>query len=355
MVTMLALPDRYVSAVEKALTQVTRPVLVWLEFQDCAGNSESMLRTSDPTVADFVLDLVSWEYHELIMAGAGKQAEEALERVVREHKGEYIAVVEGAIPTADGGVYCTIGGKTALEIAKHVCTNAAANIAVGACAWDGGIVKSNPNPTGALGLQEAIPGLNVVNLGGCPHNPANTAAVLVHYLTFHEMPALDQYNRPLFAYGNIIHDQCERRAHYDAGRFVESWGDEGHRKGYCLYKMGCKGPEATYNCPTVRWNDGTSWPVKSGHGCIACASNRFWDTKSPFYERLPSVPGFAADIDAGKLGLVLTGGMAAGITLHGIASAGRAQMRPRGEESSGVTEIGRGSGLIEREGPPGKS
>ena len=111
MVTMLALPDRYVSAVEKALTQTTRPVLVWLEFQDCAGNSESMLRTSDPTVADFVLDLLSWEYHELIMAGAGKQAEEALERVVREHKGEYIAVVEGAIPTADGGVYCTIGGQ----------------------------------------------------------------------------------------------------------------------------------------------------------------------------------------------------------------------------------------------------
>src|SRR5271157_1860248 len=118
MVAALALPPRYVGAVMKALTQANRPVLVWLEFQDCAGNSESMLRTSNPTVAEFVLDLFSWEYHELIMAGAGKQAEEALERVVREHKGEYIAVVEGAIPTADGGVYCTIGGKTALEIAK---------------------------------------------------------------------------------------------------------------------------------------------------------------------------------------------------------------------------------------------
>ena len=250
-----------------------------------------MLRSSNPPVAEFVLDLLSWEYHELLMAGAGKQAEDALERVVREHAGEYIAVVEGAIPTADGGVYCTIGGKTALEIAKHVCGNAAANIAVGACAWDGGLVRANPNPTGAVGLQEAVPGLkNLINLGGCPHNPANTAAVLVHYLTFHDLPALDQYNRPLFAYGNIIHDQCERRAHYDAGRFVEEWGDEGHRKGYCLYKMGCKGPEATYNCPTVRWNDGTSWPVKAGHGCIACASHRFWDTKSPFYKRLPSVP-----------------------------------------------------------------
>ena len=111
MVATLALPTRYLSAVEKALSQATRPVLVWLEFQDCAGNSESMLRTSNPTVTEFVLDLLSWEYHELIMAGAGKQAEAALERVVQEHKGEYIAVVEGAIPTADGGVYCTIAAR----------------------------------------------------------------------------------------------------------------------------------------------------------------------------------------------------------------------------------------------------
>ena len=329
MVAALALPPRHVGAVMKALTQANRPVLVWLEFQDCAGNSESMLRTSNPTVADFVLELLSWEYHELIMAGAGKQAEEALERVLREHKGEYIAVVEGAIPTADGGVYCTIAGKTALEIAGHVCTNSAANIAVGACAWDGGLVRANPNPTGAVGLQEAVPGVKVVNLGGCPHNPANTAAVLTHYLTFHEMPALDQYNRPLFAYGDIIHDQCERRAHYDAGRFVEEWGDEGHRKGYCLYKMGCKGPEANYNCPTVRWNGGTSWPVKAGHGCIACASHRFWDTKSPFYKRLPSVPGFGVDVTADEIGWVATGAVAAAMVAQVAGNIVRDRIRPK--------------------------
>lgn len=329
MVETLALPPRYVAQVKKALAQTRRPVLVWLEFQDCAGNSESMLRSSHPPVADIVLELLSWEYHELIMAGAGKQAEDALKRVVREEKGKYIAVVEGAIPTADGGVYCTIAGRTALDIAHEVCTNSAANIAVGACAWDGGLVRSNPNPTGAVGLQEAVPGIQVINLGGCPHNPANTAAVLVHYLTFGKMPALDQYNRPLFAYGRVIHDQCERRAHYDAGRFVEEWDDEGARKGWCLYKMGCKGPEATFNCPTVRWNDGTSWPVKSGHGCIACASYRFWDTKSPFYRRLPNVPGFGVDVKAEEIGWALTGAVAAGVTAHAIASGVRAKIAPQ--------------------------
>ena len=327
MTTILALPPRYVAQVAAALEKARKPVLVWLQFQDCAGNSESILRSSHPSVLEVVLDLFSWEYHELVMAGAGHQAEAALERVVREEKGKFLAVVEGAVPLADDGVYCTVGGRTALDIARHVCPNAAATIAAGACAWDGGLVRAHPNPTGAVGISEAVPEANVINLGGCPQNPANTAAVLVHYLTFGELPAVDQYNRPLFAYGRIIHDQCERRAHYDAGRYVQEWGDEGHRKGWCLYKMGCKGPEATFNCPSVRWNDGTSWPVKAGHGCLACASHRFWDVRSPFYERLPQVPGFGADVTAGQIGMGVTAAVAGATIVHGIASAIRDRMR----------------------------
>jgi hydrogenase small subunit len=157
----------------------------------------------------------------------------------------------------------------------------------------------------------------------------------------------------LFAYGHIIHDQCERRANFDAGRFVEHWDDEGARRGYCLYKMGCKGPQATFNCPVVRWNDETSWPVMSGHGCAACASHRFWDTALPLYRRLPNVPGFGVDVTAGQIGGWLTAGVAGALTLHGIASVARAQMRPRGEEPrGGPTQIARPRGLEEREGPP---
>jgi hydrogenase small subunit len=337
-VSTLALPPRYVAQVASALGKAKKPVLVWLQFQDCAGNSESILRSSHPSVLEVVLDLLSWEYHELVMAGAGHQAEAALERVVREEKGKFLAVVEGAIPLADGGVYCTVGGRTAVDIARHVCSNAAATIAAGACAWDGGLVAASPNPTGAVGIEEAVPAANVINLGGCPQNPANTAAVLVHYLTFGQLPATDQYHRPLFAYGRIIHDQCERRAHYDAGRFVQEWGDEGHRRGWCLYKMGCKGPEATFNCPSVRWNDGTSWPVKAGHGCLACASHRFWDTRSPFYERLPKVPGFGVDVTAGEIGLAVTAAVAGATVVHGIASAVRDRMRTTSEQPTAKQE-----------------
>ena len=178
MATTLALPPSYAQVDRNALSQKRKPVLVWLEFQDCAGNTESMLRSSHPTVEDLVLETFSWEYHETIMAGYGKAAEAALQRVVREEKGKYLVVVEGAIPTADDGVYCTIGGRTALDIAREVCTAQRSTLrwarAPGTVAW----FAPNPNPTGALGLQDAVPGLKVVNLPGCPHNPANTAAVL---------------------------------------------------------------------------------------------------------------------------------------------------------------------------------
>lgn len=330
MAATLALPPSYRTQIAEALTNVRRPVLIWREFQDCAGNSESILRSAHPDVAQLVLETLAWNYHELLMAGAGEQAEAMSTQAVRENKGQYIAVIEGAIPTGEG--FCTIGGRSALDLVREVAGNAKATLAVGACAWDGGLVKHGP--TGGQGVQDVVPGANVVNLAGCPHNPANTVAVLVHYLTFGEMPALDQYQRPLFAYGDLIHDQCERRAYFDAGLFVEAWGDEGHRKGHCLYKMGCKGPQATFNCPNVRWNGGTSWPIEAGHNCIACASHDFWGNASPFYEALPDVKGFGVDTTAEKVGLAVIGAVAGVTAVHGVAKAVQAKT---GRGSSAAT------------------
>jgi hydrogenase small subunit len=352
LVSLLGLPPSAAAQVAAALGKQRKPVVVWLEFQDCAGNSEAILRASHPSITEVVLNLFSWEYHETVMAAAGRAAEEVLERVVKEEKGNYIAIVEGSIPTKGDG-YCTIGGKSAMAIARHVCPGAAAVIAVGSCAVDGGPQRSAPNPTGAIGVQEALPDIPVVNVSGCPHNPDNTAALLAHWVTFRRMPALDEHRRPLFAHGKIIHDMCERRAHFDAGRFVEAWDDTGARNGYCLYKMGCKGPQATWNCPVVRWNGSTSWPVKSGHGCAACASYRFWDRTLPLYRRLQDVPGgFGFDLTAAQIGGLVVGATAAGVIAHGVASAVRSQVRPRGEVRHGPTADGAPRGLVEREGPP---
>jgi hydrogenase small subunit len=333
MAAVLALPDRYIPRIADALEKVKRPALVWLEFQDCAGNTESFLRASKPTVVETVLDVLSVNYHETIMAPAGRAAERSLMDTVKNEKGKYLVVVEGAIPLKDGGVYCTIGGRTALDIAREVCGNGLATIAVGACAWDGGWPAAAPNPTGAVGVQEAVPGLTLINLPGCPMNVQNLTAVVVHFLTFGELPATDPQGRPLFAYGARIHDNCERRGHYDAGRFVEEWGDEGHRKGWCLYKMGCKGPQTYQNCPAIGWNDGVSWPVAAGHGCIGCAAPKFWDTMSPFYRRLPQVPGFGVETTADQIGLGLTIATAAAFAAHGVASAIRRKAGGRPEKA----------------------
>lgn len=324
----LALPPRYTSRIVQALEQTHRPALVWLEFQDCAGNSESALRASHPSFADIVLELLSWNYHEVVMAPSGKAAEKSLHDTVTGERGSYLAVVEGSIPLANNGVYCTIGGRSAIDIAREVCSNAYATIAAGTCAAFGGIPAAAGGVTGAVGVSQALSGLRLINLSACPMNGANLAATLVHYLTFKELPATDDLGRPLFAHGERIHDHCPRRAHYDAGQFVEEWGDEGHRQGWCLYKMGCKGPATSYNCPQIQWNDATNWPIGVGHGCVGCAQPAFWDTMTPFYRTLPSVPGFGVESTAETIGVGVVATVAGLTAAHAVGSAIR-QRRAR--------------------------
>jgi hydrogenase small subunit len=250
MAAVLGLPEYAAPAIAAAVESETKPILVWLEFQDCAGNTESLLRASHPTIADLILDSISLSYHETLMAAAGSQAEDVLAKTVKDNKGKYIVLVEGSIPTGADGAYCTIGGKAGLDIAREICGGAAATIAVGTCASFGGIPAARPNPTSALSVADAVPGIkNLINMSACPANAENITALIVYYLTLKRWPPLDQYRRPLFAYGKTIHDNCERRAHFDAGQYVESWGDQAHREGHCLYKMGCKGPATSQNCP----------------------------------------------------------------------------------------------------------
>jgi hydrogenase small subunit len=284
MTAVLALPARYTEHVAHALLSAPRPPLVWLEFQDCTGDTESFLRSGEPTVDDLLLDLLSVDYHETLMVPAGIMSERSLTDTMTNFSGQYLCVVEGSIPTAANGIHCMIRGRTALSIAQEVCNHALATIAVGTCAWDGGLAAAQPNPTGAVGVKDAVPNLStLINLPGCPANAVNLAATITHFLTFNSWPETDRSGRPHFAYSEDIHDECERHDHYEARRFVQAWGDEGHQRGWCLFQMGCKGPETHHNCSSVKWNGGTCWPVQAGHGCVGCAESGFWDRMSPFY------------------------------------------------------------------------
>jgi hydrogenase small subunit len=300
MAATLALPSAYAGKIATALAAATRLPVIWLEFQDCTGDTESFIRAgtnysdpyapgkTDPSVLDLLLDFVSLDYHETLMAPSGTASEKSLTDSMAQNAGNYVVVVEGSIPMAQNGVFCTIRGKTALSIAQQVISGAKATIAAGSCAFDGGLAAAAPNPTGAVGVQGAVPNApNLINLPGCPTNVVNVMACLVNYLALGDWPALDSSTRrPLFAYGNVIHATCERRPYYNQEQFVHAWGDADHIAGHCLFEMGCRGPHSTSNCNKVYWNSMTNWPIGAGHGCIACTTPHFWDNQKNFYVSL---------------------------------------------------------------------
>ncbi len=272
--------------VAEAAMKGAKPSVIWLHFQECTGCTESLLRAQHPDIADLILDLVSLDYHETLMAAAGHQAEEALHRAMEANAGKYICVIEGAIPTKENGIYCKIAGKTAYDMAREVADKAGAIISIGSCASWGGIPSADPNPTGAQGAPAILEGKTVVTIPGCPANPYNFLGVALQYATLGTLPALDEKGRPLFAYARTIHEDCPRRAHFDAGRFANEYGDEGHRQGWCLYKLGCKGPATHANCSLMRFGETDSWPIGTGHPCFGCTEQTL-AFRVPLHDTVP--------------------------------------------------------------------
>jgi hydrogenase small subunit len=325
---MLGLESLHIPRIAHALQAIRRPSVVWIQLQECTGCVESVLRTADPTIGNLVLDLVSLDYSHTLMAAAGHASESALQAAMKENFGKYLLVVTGSVPLNENGIYTTIGGRTAKEILEEAARGAAAVIAIGACAHYGSVQAARPNPTGAVGVRKIVSDKPVVNIAGCPPIGDVVTATLVHYLTFGRLPELDAEARPLFAYGARIHDQCPRRANYDAGQFVEEFDDEAARKGWCLYRVGCKGPATFSPCPIFQWNTRTSWPIGAGHPCIGCTEPFFWDTMSPFYTTLPDVGGFGVEQRVDLIGAALAAGATAGVAAHAIAT-GVHQVRER--------------------------
>jgi len=272
MAVSMGLPISAGAKIAEAITRVKRPPVIWLSFQECTGCVESLLRANHPTLEHLILDLISLDYSETLCAAAGHQAEAAKEASINANKGKFILVVDGAVPTKENGIYCKIAGKTALAILNETAPHAAAIVAMGSCASWGGVAAAAPNPTEAKGIPEILAGKAVVTIPGCPPSPYNLLSTLLHFLTYNKLPELDSKGRPKFAYSRLIHENCERRPHFDAGRFAVQFGDEMHRKGYCLYKLGCKGPETHANCPSMLFGDtgAGSWPVGTGHPCFGC-------------------------------------------------------------------------------------
>jgi hydrogenase small subunit len=169
-------------------------------------------------------------------------------------------------------------------------------------------------------IHKVITDKPIIKVPGCPPIAEVMTGVITYMLTFDRLPELDRQGRPKMFYSQRIHDKCYRRPNFDAGQFVEAWDDDAARKGYCLYKVGCKGP-TTYNaCSTVRWNGGTSFPIQSGHGCIGCSEEGFWD-KGSFYQHLTDVNAFGVEANADQIGLAAGVTVGAAVTAHAAVTA----------------------------------
>ena len=333
MCAVLGLSNSMLPKVASKLEAMKRPTVIWLQLQECTGCVESVLRTAEPTIGDLVLDVISLDYQHTLMAGAGAAVEKALADSMAANKGKYVLVVTGSVPLNENGIYLTIGGRPGKDILVEAARDAAAVVAVGACAHFGSVQAARPNPTGAVGINKIVTDKPVLNIAGCPPIGDVVTATVVHFLTFGRLPAMDSEGRPLFAYGKRIHDQCPRRAHFDAGQYVEVFDDEAARKGWCLYKVGCKGPASFSPYPIFQWNTRTSWPIGAGHPCIGCTEPFFWDTMAPFYGRLPNVAGFGIESKVDTLGAALAIGATAGVAAHAIAT-GVYQIRSRRNEAA---------------------
>jgi hydrogenase small subunit len=318
MAALLGVQSTGLAKIVEALESKHRLPVVWFHFQECTCCSESFIRSSHPIVADIILDKISLDYTETLMAAAGHQAEEALHQTMEKYHGEYLMLVEGSIPTGNDA-YCCIGGRSSLDIVREAAEGASAIIAWGNCASSGCVQAASPNPTGAQPVHKVIHGKPIINVQGCPPIAEVMAGIIVHLLTFERIPQLDGLGRPKAFYSRRVHDTCYRRPNYDAGLFVQSFDDENARRGYCLYKVGCKGPNTYNSCGVIKWNNGVSFPIQSGHPCIGCSEANFWDN-GPFYQHLPSFPGFGIEATADKIGLAIGAVTGAGIAAHAIVT-----------------------------------
>ena len=264
--------------------------------------------------------MISLDYDDTIMAASGFQAEAILEETRQKHKGKYILACEGNPPLGEDGMYCIVGGRPYLDQLKEMAADAMAILAWGSCASWGCVQAAKPNPTRAVPIHEVIRDKPIIKVPGCPPIAEVMTGIVAYITTFDRLPELDRQGRPKMFYSQRIHDKCYRRPHFDAGQFVEAWDDENARKGYCLYKMGCKGP-TTYNaCSTVRWNAGVSFPIQSGHGCIGCSEPDFWDNGS-FYDRLTRVNAFGIEKNADQVGMAAAGAVTVAVAAHAAVSA----------------------------------
>jgi hydrogenase small subunit len=268
--------------------------VIYLQTAACSGCAVSMLNSASPTIKNILVDQVApgvhvnLKFHPVVMAAAGELAIQVMEDTVKRQPGEYVLIVDGAVPTAGG----ERNGKPVSMVQRvtELAKDALAVIAMGTCASFGGIPAAPPNPAGCVSVQKALAAAGIskplINVPGCPPHPDWLFGTVESIIMFGLPKAedLDDFLRPKAFYGKLIHENCPRRAYFDEGKFAKKFGDEG-----CLYELGCKGPITHADCPLRHWNSGTNWVIGCGAPCNGCTQPEFPTETAPFYEKLVDV------------------------------------------------------------------
>lgn len=289
--------------------------VVWLQGTGCSGCSVSLLNSAAPRISNLLLEEIvpghhiQLRFHPTIMAASGEMA---LEILADTERGEepYVLFVEGGLPEK----IPNIGGTTAegeeiniLETFSDLAENALCVIAVGACATFGGIPAAEPNPSGSMSVSEALEAADIdtpyINVPGCPPHPDWIVGTVVALLRngLPDDEALDEHRRPKAFFGELIHENCPRRADFDANKFAAHHGEDG-----CLYELGCKGPVTYADCPLRQWNGGINWPIGAGSPCLGCVEPGFPDVGTAMYQKTyaEGLPRIAQDEQTGALAFV---------------------------------------------------
>ncbi|HPF20630.1 MAG TPA: hydrogenase small subunit [Syntrophomonas sp.] len=311
------------------------PPVIWIQGASCSGCSVSLLNTVHPDIKDVLLKTISVRYHPTLSAAAGDLAiEEGIFKTVKENPKKFYLVVEGAVPTAADGMFCIVGereGKplTFLQMVQELGSQAAAVLNFGTCSAYGGLPATPPNPTGCKAVEDVVKNVPIVNVPGCPPHPDWMVGTIAHVLLYKDIPELDTFKRPKMFFGNIIHDNCQRRQYFDNAIFAKNFGDPG-----CLLELGCKGPIAHCDSTTRLWNGGVNWCVKAGAPCIACTEPQFpgW----PIYERMPEMPiGPAMTATVDQIGGILGAAAVLGVGGHLAGNIMTGRIGPKKDEKEG--------------------
>lgn len=314
--------------------------VIWIEGASCTGCTEAFAQIDEPDPASVVLEMISLNYSETLSAAAGWSMEEAKEQTIEA--GNYLLVYEGAVLKGWEGQALRVADKPGTEHLVEAAANANAVIALGSCAVNGGWMGAHPNASDACGvqqyLQEAGIDVPVVNVPGCPANPEWLVAMLVDVVMLNRLPELNGENKPSLIFDQTIHDNCQRRGHFENGEFVYEFGSEEEAKGYCLYPVGCRGPQTKANCGIVRYNHRRSWCVEAGAPCIGCCEaspmdpgHNWVEVNTPFYKRHRDLRIGDWVVQPGTIALTVTGVLAVALVIHGFGmkATGRA---PKGAE-----------------------